>query len=158
MEFPELLRMNHVKMMILKDLNVLPEDATLQQCIDSIIAHDVSYCVIVDKSNNFLGLITETDIFQLAGSNSYSDSLKVKEVLKKFPEQVFYEDNIASVIKKMYKNNFRQLPIFDQNDKKKVVGVVSVRDFISHLIEYFPETVYNVIPGQRLSTENREGA
>jgi len=158
LEFPELLRKNHVKMMIQKDLNVLPEDATLEECTASYGKNNVSYCVIVDKSNNFLGMITETDIFRIACEGKYNRSLKVKDFVKTNPEQVFYEDNIALVVKKMYKNGFRQIAILDQDDPKKVVGVVSVRDFISHLIEYFPETVYNVIPGQKLSTEHREGA
>ena len=157
MEFPELLRKNHVKMMIQKDLNVLPEDATLEQCVDSITKNNVSYCAIIDKSANFLGLITETDIFELASKGEYAGSKQVKNFVKKYPEEVFYEDNIALVVKKMYKNGFRQIPILDPKDRK-CIGVVSVRDFISHLIEYYPETVYNVIPGQKPSTENREGA
>ncbi len=158
LEFPELLRKNHVKMMIHKELNVLKEDATLEQCIDSLNKNNVSYCVIVDNNNNLIGLITENDILQHAAQGTYSKTIKVKDVVKKNPEITFYEESIASVVKKMYKNGFRQLPILDQNDKTKVLGVVSVRDFISHLIEYFPETVYNVAPGQKLSTERPEGA
>jgi CBS domain-containing protein len=158
MEFPELLRKNHVKMMIQKDLNVLKEDASLEQVIDSLNTNNVSYCVIVEKeNNNLLGLITEADIFQLAGKN-FSKDIKAKDLAKMYPDEAFYEDTIASVVKKMYKNQFRQIPILDPEDKTKTLGVVSVRDFVSHLIEYFPETVYNVIPGQKLSTENREGA
>ena len=158
MEFPELLRKNHVKMMIQKELNVLQEDATLEQCVDSLNKHNVSYCIILDKSNNLLGMITENDILQLAAQGKFFGYLKVKDLAKKNSEETYYEESIASVVKKMYKNGFRQLPILDPNDKSKILGVVSVRDFISHLIEYFPETVYNVIPGQKLSTENAEGA
>lgn len=158
LEFPELLRKNHVKMMIHKELNVLKEDATLEQVIDSLHKKNNSYCAIVDNNNKLLGLITENDILQLAAQGTYSNSTKVKDVVKSNPELTFYEETIASVVKKMYKNNFRQLPILDQSDNTKVLGVVSVRDFISHLIEYFPETVYNVAPGQKLSTERPEGA
>jgi len=159
MEFPELLRKNHVKMMIQKELNFLYQDATLQECTESFSKHNVSYCVIIDRSTNeFLGMITETDIFQIAGEGKYIGNLQVKDLVRKYPEEAYYEDTIASVIKKMYKNGFRQVPILDQQDNTKVLGVISARDFISHLIEYFPETVYNVIPGQRLSTESQEGA
>ena len=158
MEFPELLRKNHIKMMIHKKLNVLQEDATLDQCVDSLIENNVSYCVIVDKSQNLLGLITENDILQLAAQGNYSADLKVGSLAKKTSDVAYYEETIASVVKKMYKNGFRQVPILDQNDDTKILGIVSVRDFISHLIEYFPETVYNVIPGQKLSTERPEGA
>lgn len=158
MEFPELLRKNHIKMMIHKKLNVLQEDATLDQCVDSLIENNVSYCVIVDKSQNLLGLITENDILQLAAQGNYSADLKVGSLAKKASDVAYYEETIASVVKKMYKNGFRQVPILDQNDDTKILGIVSVRDFISHLIEYFPETVYNVIPGQKLSTERPEGA
>ena len=158
LEFPELLRTNHVKLMLHKELNALKEDATLDQCVDSLNKNNVSYCVIIDKSNKLLGLITENDILQLAAQGKYSPTIKVGDIVKRNPETTFYEDSIASVVKKMYHNGFRQLPILDQADHTKVLGVVSVRDFISHLIEYFPETVYNVIPGQKLSTERPEGA
>ena len=145
-------------MMIQKDLNFLDENATLEQVVDTFAKFNVSYCVIVDKDNNFLGMLTEGDIFQIAEEGRYSGTLPIKDFIKKYTDVAFYEDSIASVIKKMYKNGFRQIPIHDQEDKSKVLGVVSARDFISHLIEYFPETVYNVIPGQRLSTETQEGA
>ncbi len=158
MEFPELLRKNHVKMMIQKELNLLQEDATLEQCVDSLNKNNVSTAVVVDKSNNLLGLITEYDLCQLAAQGKFAGNLKVKDIVKKNTEEVFYEEPISSVVKKMYKNGFRQMPILDQNDTSKILGVVSVRDFISHLIEYFPETVYNVIPGQKRSTESQEGA
>lgn len=158
MEFPELLRKNHVKMMIQKELNLLHEDDTLEQCVDSLNKNNVSTAVVVDKSNNLLGLITETDILQLAAQGKYDGNLKVKDVAKKNAEEVFYEESISSVVKKMYKNGFRQMAILDQSDKTKIYGVVSRRDFVSHLIEYFPETVYNVIPGQKRSTESQEGA
>lgn len=144
-------------MMIHKELNVMNQESTLDQCVDSMNKKNNSYCVIVDN-NKLVGMITEYDILQLAAQGKYSPSVSVGDVMKTNPETTFYEDTIASVVKKMYKSGFRQLPILDQADHTKVLGVVSVRDFISHLIEYFPETVYNVIPGQKLSTERPEGA
>ena len=145
--------------MIQKELNVLDEDATIGDCVESMNRNNVSYCVVVGKSSkNFLGIITENDIFQLAGTGKYSNSIKLKDIFKELRDKASYEDSIASVVKKMYKNGFRQITIYHPDDDSKIVGVVSARDFVSHLIEYFPETVYNVIPGQRLSTESQEGA
>ena len=77
LEFPELLRTNHVKMMIHKELKALKEDATLDQCVDSLNKNNVSYCVIIDKSNKLLELITENDILQLEALGKYYTSIKV---------------------------------------------------------------------------------
>ena len=159
MEFPELLRKNKVKMLLNKDLNFLHEDASLSEVIESIRNKQVSYCVIMDKkSNKILGLVTEPDLLNFAGGGKFDGKKKISEFLGKYTEYITVPSNksIASVVKLMYRSGFRNIVVTHETDEKIIEGVVSVRDFISYLIEFFPETVFNV--NLKPTTENREGA
>ena len=158
MEFPELLRNNKVTMLIYKELNVLLSDATLSDVISSMNTREVSYCVIIDKeTKKLMGIITESDILVLAEKGIYDKNLNVMEFCKNTDFiQVKSNKSIASVVKRMYRTGFKNVIITNENDENKVEGVVGVRDFVSHLIEYFPETVYNV--NLSPTTEDREGA
>lgn len=159
MEFPELLRKNNVKMLIHKEPNILYEDASLEDVILSLNNKSVSCCVIIEKSSNkLLGVISESDILNIAKQGKFDKKSSVKGFITGYDAIESPERSIASIVKKMYKSDFKSVLIVDSESESPVQGVVSVRDFVSHLIEYFPETVYNILPGQKLSTEDREGA
>ena len=64
------------------------------------------------------------------------------------------QETITGIAMKLYKTTFHHLPIYDN---KKLLGIVSARDFISYLTEYFAETIVNVSPGQP-THDQREGA
>ena len=158
MEFPELLRKNKVKMLLSKELNVLDENATLSETITALRDKEVSYCLIRETSNKILGLVTEQDILRFAGEGKFDKNKKITEFLDKNTDynKVPANKSIASVVKLMYRSGFRNLVVTDDKDENLIEGVISVRDFVYHLIEYFPETVYNV--NLNPTTENREGA
>ena len=114
-------------------------------------------CNFKRSNNKFLGLISENDILLLAEQGKFEKNLIAKDLVKDgYDITAKMDSSIASVVKKMYKSEFKHVLI--QGDESEVQGIVSVRDFVYHLIEYFPETVYNVLPGKKMSTEDREGA
>ncbi|MHA2365134.1 MAG: CBS domain-containing protein [Candidatus Hodarchaeales archaeon] len=157
MDLPELFRKDTCDILIRTPLNAFPPTASIGECIRSLQKHNLSYCAIIDDNKELLGLVTEQDFLRLAGENKLDLSAPVKDIVVQYPIFGKSDDSIASIVLSLYQSGFRHIPIFD-NKSKEVFGVVSVRDFVSHLIDYFPEAVYNVMPGQRLSTEDREGA
>jgi len=51
---------------------------------------------------------------------------------------------------------FRHLPVVD--DDGRPVGVLSIKDVVHYLVEYFPAKVYNLPPTPDLVQPAREGA
>ncbi|MHA2108916.1 MAG: CBS domain-containing protein, partial [Candidatus Hodarchaeales archaeon] len=63
-------------------------------------------------------------------------------------------ESIAQIALTLYKNTFIHLPILDEG---KLIGIVSARDFIHYLVEYFAESVHTLKPAQP-TQDRREGA
>ena len=146
-------------MLINKELNFLYEDCTLKEVIQSLNKKGVSYCVILErKSKNPVALISEDDLLELAGKDLYNNEARVSDLLLEIKEnqKISADDSIASAVKLMYRNEFRNLLVINETNDQQVEGVIGARDFVSHLIEYFPETVYNV--NLKPTTDDREGA
>lgn len=155
-DLPELLMKDPVSLLIRNKLNALPPEAPIREAISNMRERTLSYTVVC-KDEQFLGLINERDLIELASKGQLDVGAPVDSIMRDYPVKAEMDDSISSAVMKMYKTGFKHLPVLDPATKK-VVGVVSTYDFVYHLIEYFPETVYNVIPGQEHSTESREGA
>jgi CBS domain-containing protein len=68
-------------------------------------------------------------------------------------------DSSASVlqaIEMMEKEHVRHLPVL--GDDGHLTGVLSLKDIIHYLVEYFPQAVYNLPPTPTVSQPAREGA
>ncbi len=147
-------RRDDCKRIIINDLNEIPETATIRDAIDALRTKWESYVCILDENRKLLGMITERDVLQyIATSNLDEKALAITIMTTDF-ETVECSETIAGIAIKLYRNSFKHLPIYEEN---KLVGIVSARDFIHYLVEYFAETVYNVSPGQPRQ-ERREGA
>ena len=73
------------------------------------------------------------------------------------PEHLSAEASVAWVLNKMAIGGFRHVPVVDEKDHPVVV--VSVRDVVAFLVEFFPHDVLNLPPEYDAShPRTREGS
>ena len=142
------------KRIIRRDLNEITETATIRDAIDALRLKWENYVCILGENRKLLGIITERDILQHIAMSTLDEKAPATSIMTSDFQTVECSESIAVIATKIYKNSFKHLPIYD-NDK--LVGIVSARDFIHYLDDYFAETVYNVSPGQQTHNK-REGA
>ncbi len=147
-------RRDDCKRIIRHDLNELPRTATVREAIDALRSKWASYVCILDDDRKLLGIITERDILLYMATSNLDENAPATTIMTTDYQTVECQENIAGIAMKLYKNTFMHLPIYEN---KELVGIVSARDFIHYLVDYFAETVYNVSPGQ-LTQDRREGA
>ena len=147
-------RKDDCRRLIHHDLNEIPEKATVREAIDALRTKWESYVCILDDNRQLLGIITERDILKQIASSSIDETAPATTIMATDYQTIQCKENIAGIARKLYKTTFMHLPIYDNNE---LVGIVSARDFIHYLVDYFAETVYNVSPGQPTHDE-REGA
>ncbi|MHA2224731.1 MAG: CBS domain-containing protein [Candidatus Hodarchaeales archaeon] len=153
--FVNLFLKDQCKRLIRKDLNALPESATIQEVISSIRENETDYVCILDDHKKFLGLITEKDIIRWVGTGDLNTAAPVSNImLSDFDCCIDSKEPISNLVMRMYKNEFMHMPV---TKDEKVVGVVSTRDFVNYLVDYFAENVYTILPGQPMQ-KKREGA
>ena len=81
--------------------------------------------VLKEGTKEVVGIITETDIIDKPSET------QLALLMTKNPVTVKPKDPISEIIKILTKNNFRQLPVVEQD---KLVGLITIGDIISKII------------------------
>ena len=142
------------KRLIQKDINKLPDTAAIRDVIAMLRSNWYGYVCILNHDENLLGLVTERDILRHFGSKNYDQNQPATSIMTRDFEKIECQETIREIAITLLRNTFRHLAIFE---KGKLLGIVSARDFIHYLVEYFAETVYTVLPSQP-TQDKREGA
>ncbi len=106
-------------------------------------------CVLVTSDGTpktqLLGIFSERDVlYRIVDRGRNPASLPLSEVMTADPESLPAEASIAWVLNKMAVGGFRHVPVVDSMDRP--VFVVSVRDVVEFLTEFFPNDVLNLPP------------
>ena len=150
-----LFRKDRCERLIRKQLNTLPESATIREAMMSMLDKEIDYVCILDDQERFKGIITEQLIVQWVRNSTLDEKAQVATIMSTELECCMERSEpISKLVMTMSKNNFMHMPI---TDRGKVKGVVSVRDCVSYLVDYFAESIYTLIPDQP-DQKKREGA
>ena len=110
------------------------------------------------SSTRLLGIFTERDVLRrIVGRGRNPATLPLREVITRDPECLPLEAPVAWVLNKMALGGFRHVPIVDEAGRPAFV--VSVRDVVQFLVDFFPRDVLNMPPEFGADkTRTREGA
>ena len=114
-------------------------------------------CVLIVSQRKLAGIFTERDLLlKVLGSNCDLEATPVDEFMTRAPEAIRPVDSIAFALNKMSLGGFRHVPIVD--DTERPVGIISVKDIVDHIAEFFGAEVQNVPPEPSLVSKTRDGA
>jgi CBS domain-containing protein len=119
----------------------LPPSATVEDVIGTMREHRIG-CVLVVDADRLLGIITERDLLLKVGAGQLE--LPVREFMTADPEVLRPEDPIVYALNKMSVGGFRHVPLVDE--ARRPVGIVSVKDIIDYIVDFFPNDVLTVPP------------
>jgi CBS domain-containing protein len=90
--------------------------------------HDIGCVIIVDKSGNLAGIITERDIVQrVAARNVLPSELKVGQTMSKPVATISPIATVNEAAKVMNHRKIRRLAVMDEG---KLVGIVTMKDIL----------------------------
>jgi len=90
--------------------------------------HDIGCVIIVDKSGNLAGIITERDIVQrVAARNVLPSELKVGQTMSKPVATISPIATVNEAAKIMNHRKIRRLAVMDEG---KLVGIVTMKDIL----------------------------
>ncbi len=124
---------------------------------DLMAQHHVG-CVLVVRDGKIAGICSERDIIQrvLRIAVDPSDVL-IEDVMTSEPECLQLNDTVAFALHLMHIGGYRHIPLV--NEEHEPVGIISVKDIVGHIVDHFPEEVYNLPPRPlRRGPGSREGA
>ena len=134
---------------------ILPVTSNVNDAVDIMQKKEVS-CVLVTRESKLAGILTERDIVRKAvGKEKDLRKIRVEDIMTRDPQSFQLEDSIAFVINAMDVGGYRHVPIVDEANAP--LGIVSVRDIIGFIAEYFPEDVRNLPPRPMRHVDQQDG-
>lgn len=117
---------------------------TVAEAVRRMKEHRVG-CVLVTQAGALAGILTERDILtKLLGTSPDLTAVTVEAVMTRDPEALTPDDAVAFAMRLMSVGGFRHVPLVDA--ARRPVGIISVKDVIDHLVEFFPAAVFNLPP------------
>jgi CBS domain-containing protein len=114
-------------------------------------------CILVVKEGKVVGICSERDVIQkVLCTGADPSGVRVEEIMTPEPECLQPDDSVAFALHLMHIGGYRHVPLV--NEEHEPVGIVSVKDIVDHIVEHFPEEVYNLPPRpMRRGPGSREG-
>jgi 2-oxoglutarate/2-oxoacid ferredoxin oxidoreductase subunit beta len=135
---------------------ILDPESSLSEALRVMREHRRGYVLLV-KNGNLEGIFTERDVLlKIAGASIDTESKPVSEYMTRDPITLPADAGVAFALHKMVVEGFRHLPLVDEHGRP--VGVVSMRDIIEYLSDFFRREVLNLPPDPRVATKKRDGA
>jgi CBS domain-containing protein len=122
---------------------VVDADATVVAAVNAMNERHTG-CVLVEKDGKLAGIFTERDVLRRVTFREGNRSWKVEAVMTRNPETLPPSASVALALNKMSVDGYRHIPIVD--DQGKAIGVLSVKDIVNFVVDFFPESVLNLPP------------
>lgn len=119
----------------------LPPTATVADAVQVMREHRVG-CVLITESERLVGIMTERDL--LLKLDRADSGRPLRELMTPDPETLRLEDPIFYILNKMSVGGFRHVPLVDAEGRP--VGVVSVKDVVDYIVDFFAKDVLTVPP------------
>lgn len=122
-----------------------------------LMQHHRIGCVLVVDEKHLVGIFTERDLLTgVIGSDLDLEEEPVERFMTADPETLRATDPIVFALNKMSLGGFRHVPLVDEDDRP--VGVISVKDIVDYIAEFFANEVQNLPPEPGLVSKSRDGA
>jgi len=135
---------------------VLDEQTPLEEVV-RLMRERNQRCALLTENGKLAGIFTERDVLmKLIGTRVDLARTPVRPYMTRELVTLPAEAGIAYALNEMSMGGFSHIPVVDADGKP--AGVVSMRDIIDHLTEFFHKDVLNLPPDPMRSFLHREGA
>lgn len=140
----------------LRDVVCLECSDTVEDAIGLMRANRFG-CVVATSNGRLAGIFTERDaLMKAAGAaGAAASTMPLADVMTANPESLRLDHPIGYALNLMSEGGYRHIPLIDADGRP--VHVVSVRDIVAHIAEYFPEEVKNLPPDPDQTAGSRHG-
>jgi len=119
----------------------LPTQATVEDAVRVLRSNRIG-CVLVVEGARLVGILTERDL--LLKMERGDLDRPIRDLMTPDPEVLSPADPIAFALNKMSVGGFRHVPLVDHAGCP--VGIISVKDVIDYLADFFADDVLTVPP------------
>ena len=119
----------------------LSETDTVKTASQILHEKKVGCMPILDKNKIVIGIISERDLSRLIYTEQFNMSLPVTKIMSKNLVSCDLNTSVTELMDEMTKKKIRHILIMED---KKLLGIVSIRDVVNHLIDKVKEENKNL--------------
>ncbi len=136
---------------------VVDADTTLAETIGRMQEGSRGCALVVSDTGRLSGIFTERDVLmRVAGRTIELGQTTVRDYMTSDPVTLPSDSSVAFALNRMLIEGFRHIPLVDEQGRP--TGVVSLRQLIEYLSDFFNRDLLNLPPEPRASFRSREGA
>ena len=143
---------------LMRPIITIDINCSTNEAIDLLLAHKIGAAPVVENGR-LRGIFSERDVLNKILNKHVGDldAISVEAFMIADPQTAQPEDTLNTAILYMAQGGYRHVPIVDTGNRP--LGMVSIRDVISYLVEEFPQEVLTLPPRPvRDALKAREGA
>jgi CBS domain-containing protein len=155
------MKLEHIAATPISDLSLrdpvrAKPDSTLFQIVTDLREHRRGAAIVEDQGGRLLGIFTERDLMLRVDHTKHDwHELPVSAFMSRAIITVATTESLAAAIERMNDGGFRHLPVVDESGR--TIGILSIRDILAHITEYFPEEFINLPPDPGHEASGRWG-
>lgn len=143
---------------LMRPIVTIDINCSVNEAIDLLLANNIGAAPVVED-DYLRGIFSERDVLNRILNKQVGDldSISVKQFMIPDPQTANPDDSLSTAVLYMARGHYRHVPIVDTENRP--IGMVSIRDVISYLVEEFSQEVLALPPRPvRDAMKAREGA
>ena len=135
-----------VNTIMTRDIHVVQLEDKLTDVRELIRKHGIRHVPVI-YGKQLVGIISKTDLNRLTFSSLFAgqddadeavfDMLTISQVMSHRPRVVKANETIKQVAEILSTEEFQALPVVDDKDETKLVGIVTTTDVIRYMLEQY---------------------
>ncbi|MDO9514967.1 MAG: chloride channel protein [Syntrophales bacterium] len=114
-----------------KDVVTVSENMHLNKLLEHTFSSKYSSFPVVDVGGLLSGIVTFQDFKEVVFEEGLGDLVVVKDIVIPDVITITRDESLDEALKKIGLKNIEQLPVVDENNPRKIVGILSRRDIFS---------------------------
>jgi CIC family chloride channel protein len=112
-------------------VSLVKEETPLQDIVKLITVSQSSYFPVIDAKDRLSGIFDINDIRRILTDKYLATLVIARDIATEDVITVFPEDDLSAVLTKFTMKNLEEIPVVDQNDTSKVIGMIARRHLIN---------------------------
>jgi len=135
-----------VNTIMTRNIHVVQLEDKLTDARELIRKHGIRHVPVI-YGKQLVGIISKTDLNRLTFSSLFAgqddadeavfDMLTISQVMSHKPRVVRANDTIKEIAEILSTEEFHALPVVDDKDETKLIGIVTTTDVIKYLLEQY---------------------
>jgi CBS domain-containing protein len=155
------LRKDKVSALRLRDVCRVGPTDSIEHVVRMMVGCRAGFALVMEPAagggaGRLIGIFTERDFVNRVVAAGLDPTLAIQAVMTRTPKTVRHTASVQSAVELMASGGYRHLPVTGEGGEP--LGVLSVKDVVRYLVEYFPAKVYNLPPTPDQAQPAREGA